>query len=202
MTATGTATGTATPREHSEEAQALERAALDRCMHCRQEIAGRLTALATGLAAAKAIARATGDDGPLEHLAELARDGNWAQANRVNSETTSRLIHQAEQQLLHERSPEGWQRLEGLISRGRGNGITITDDAHWAVFNMNMAKDCLDPDYGPGEDGYRARPEATAEAERVIAAQCHHAAAHQWARDESHRIREKAQGTAGLFTPR
>ena len=88
---------------------------------------------------------------------------------------------------------------------------------------MNMAKDCLDPDYGPGEDGYRARhhlwncqmmavmgacmaiatdPEATAQAERVIAAQCDHVAAHQWARDESHRIREKAAGTAALFPAR
>ena len=112
---TGTVTA-ATPRKHSEEVLALERAALDRCMHCRQEIAGRLTALATGLAAAKAIARVTGDDGPLEHQAALARDGNWVQADRVNAETVSALVRQAEQQLMNERSPEGWKRLDGIIS--------------------------------------------------------------------------------------
>ena len=211
MTATGTA---ATPRKHSQEARAFERAALDRCMHCRQDVAGRLTALAaTGLAAAKAIAQVTGDEGPLEHLAALARDRDWPQADRINFETISILVHKAEEGLLNDRSPEGWRRLDGLISKHPGSGATIIDDTRWATSNMRMAHDCLDPHYGPGEDGYEARhhlwncqimavmgacmaittdPEATAEAKRVIAAECAHDATHQWAREEPRRIREKA----------
>ena len=191
-----------TPEE--QQAAAIEDAAQDGCITCRQTKAEKLTAVAIGIAFGNIITEATGDASHLEEAARLAANGDWVETDKVVYAAFQHAYHRGENRFSEHRD----SALRNALSFAE----YLHRDAEFAVSNLEMAHECLDGTFKEEDDGYTAakhlrncqtmalsaactllwrHPQALQMGQDIAEAQCPHTQGREWTKRE--RVRIQAQ---------